>query len=1086
MSAAAASPETAGDKVEAKRQALLVLGMHRSGTSAVTRVASLLGAAVPVHVMGANEANPQGHWEPAELVAAHDSLLRAAGSDWHDWKPFDASFWETPDGAARKEELRRLLASEYRDGSFLVMKDPRICRFADAWLEILREAGYTPYVILPTRNPLEIARSLLERDGLAVPYGLLLWLRHILDAEHFSRGTRRTFLAYDELLEDWAGAMSRVAGQLGLQWPVSFESAKPEVERFLVPSLRHHHISMASLLEDPAISSWVKDTYRALVQLTLNPEDPAAMRSLDEVRKNLGTAAQAFGRSACPEHEPVVGYRLAQRQLESMQARLNEIESVSEQRHALLVQFEQIWQERKAIDEQRQATIARLEQAVAARPEESSQRAAEIAELRNRLQESEQRQATLLLEVERARRGRSAVEQLRFELEEAQHRLSARLSMLEEDNRRITAQRDTAARAAVEVRGRLAKSYRWAASLQRWCDVHNLPPSTVFSRFCISLFARSGFSKVLQLPFTIPGTKIAACGWAERRVTWRAIAAELKRALLLSGHFDPRWYTLFQLEQRGMKPNEAIDHYIRFGLPTGFSPNGVFDVHEYQRLNPDLPREPSAALAHYILRAGPERRRVHPLFDREFYLQRNADVRAAGIDPLAHFITDGWRQNRDPHPWFSVSWYLNTYRDVADAGMNPLAHFMRFGAGEKRDPHPAFSTRDYLEAHPEVTTKGLNPLLHFVLFGEAAGFVATPSALNGIRPAAALPAEAEPEKDSPAALTFDPKAPIAVCVSGEGNFFMREIAEHLAQCLEQDGSRARVVTDREAMQETLGKILIVAPHEFFTLGSGPLLHQEARFRHAAMLNTEQPGTSWFANSLTFLAQASEVFELSASSARGLQEAGIAARVLGLPFLANSACFDGSGALTKEGVLESLPNAILERCPDADAPMAERPIEVLFVGQATEWRQQRLLKVLPGLVHRRCFLHIPEFLGPLATGGRATLSSRQVAGLSRRSKVLLNLHRSNQAYFEWHRVALQGFLQKTLVISEPLPPDCGFLADLHYVPLDIHAPEAQLAYFLDTPEGIAEAEKIRTAAYQHYAEEFPGSRCRMLRPAETAE
>src|SRR5438445_10817462 len=64
--------------------AVIVLGMHRGGTSATTRLVNLLG--VPLGDVGdrmqANEENPRGYWESATLTAFNDELLESLGGHW--------------------------------------------------------------------------------------------------------------------------------------------------------------------------------------------------------------------------------------------------------------------------------------------------------------------------------------------------------------------------------------------------------------------------------------------------------------------------------------------------------------------------------------------------------------------------------------------------------------------------------------------------------------------------------------------------------------------------------------------------------------------------------------------------------------------------------------------------------------------------------------------------------------------------------------------------------------------------------------------------------------------------------------------
>ena len=76
---------------------IVVLGMHRSGTSVVTRVFNLLGANLGKNLMVPAEDNPAGLWESAEIVAIHDEMLLHLGYSWDDPRPFPESWWTRPD-----------------------------------------------------------------------------------------------------------------------------------------------------------------------------------------------------------------------------------------------------------------------------------------------------------------------------------------------------------------------------------------------------------------------------------------------------------------------------------------------------------------------------------------------------------------------------------------------------------------------------------------------------------------------------------------------------------------------------------------------------------------------------------------------------------------------------------------------------------------------------------------------------------------------------------------------------------------------------------------------------------------------------
>jgi len=227
------------------RNALLVVGMGRSGTSALTRVLSLCGAGLPAHVMPGNPSNELGHWEPQRIVDAHDAFLSSVGSSWLDLNPLplaDASIAPKVSGLSR--QLAALIEEEYRGIPLLVVKDPRMARLLPIWREVLRSLEITPFAIIPIRDPVEVARSLESRDGADPDRSLLLWLRYTLAAERDSRGMARCFVSYESLLEDWRSVVGVIATKSGFELPAVPEEVASEIGRFLRRDLRHQTHSL--------------------------------------------------------------------------------------------------------------------------------------------------------------------------------------------------------------------------------------------------------------------------------------------------------------------------------------------------------------------------------------------------------------------------------------------------------------------------------------------------------------------------------------------------------------------------------------------------------------------------------------------------------------------------------------------------------------------------------------------------------------------------------------------------------------------------------------------------------------------------
>lgn len=275
------------------RTAVLVLGMHRSGTSALARLVNFLGAALPRHLVPANLSNPRGYWESKPLIAVHDELLAALDSAWDDWRSPGAR-WKESDAAARfSGRIRLAIDEEYGNAPLFVMKDPRLARTLPYWMSILEKSGIRTAPLIIVRNPLEVAESLRVRDDISFEKAMLLWLRHNLDVEHETRHLQRNIVTFDALLEDWKLLAVQSGARLGVPWPR--QPALPDVREFLDNELHNHRASQAELEAHTEVPHWVKAAYRALVLLCDEPKSAEPKRELDKVRHAFAESAKIFG-----------------------------------------------------------------------------------------------------------------------------------------------------------------------------------------------------------------------------------------------------------------------------------------------------------------------------------------------------------------------------------------------------------------------------------------------------------------------------------------------------------------------------------------------------------------------------------------------------------------------------------------------------------------------------------------------------------------------------------------------------------------------------------------------------------------------
>ncbi|MCT4372839.1 hypothetical protein CLG85_022035 [Yangia mangrovi] len=276
------------------RTAVVVLGMHRSGTSALAGVLSLLGCDQPATLMVPNRNNEKGYFESNRIYQLHTQLFASAATSWDDWLPVSQSWLDSPRAAEFHERALAEMSNEFGSSSLFVLKDPRVCRLVPFWEKVFTEFGATPAYILTHRNPLEVASSLNKRDGMVIGMGLLIWLRHVLEAESGTRGRVRCFTSFGQLMQNWVGVAEKIQKTLDLSLPKFSLGAASEVDAFLVGGLQHHREAEQKVLQNPMLSIWVRDTYAILERWADEGEDSSDFERLDAIRAELDSTAPAF------------------------------------------------------------------------------------------------------------------------------------------------------------------------------------------------------------------------------------------------------------------------------------------------------------------------------------------------------------------------------------------------------------------------------------------------------------------------------------------------------------------------------------------------------------------------------------------------------------------------------------------------------------------------------------------------------------------------------------------------------------------------------------------------------------------------
>jgi hypothetical protein len=245
---------------------VLVVGMHRSGTSATTRLINLLGLSMcpDEDLIGAGPGNEAGYWESSRLTSLNEDLLGGMGGAW--WRPpaltgerLAAAVADR--GASALERLRQ----SYPDEPW-VWKDPRNCILLPFWRRLLEPE---PVVVLALRNLHDVCASLNARNKFPLEWSLAMCERYLGHALRALDGMPVLVTRYEQLVDDpgtWIESTAESLTALGVQ---AARPAAADAAALVRADLRHSHHADQSMRDLPLTGS-----QRSLVDALLELDGP--------------------------------------------------------------------------------------------------------------------------------------------------------------------------------------------------------------------------------------------------------------------------------------------------------------------------------------------------------------------------------------------------------------------------------------------------------------------------------------------------------------------------------------------------------------------------------------------------------------------------------------------------------------------------------------------------------------------------------------------------------------------------------------------------------------------------------------------
>jgi len=277
---------------DGKQKVVCILGMHRSGTSAVARIVNLLGVDLGSPEVLAFEPahdNAKGHWENTEIASINEAIFRNYHGSWHEPPTFPTAWELSPELAGLRADAERLIKDQFAHSSLWGWKDPRTCLTLPFWRQLLSEVHY----ILCLRNPVDVASSLEHRDQFLSEKSFHLWATYVSSALQYTEGKPRIVVFYQDVVDDSATEFSRLAQFLGQPELAGDEDLRDKVQSFVEKGLQHHQSTELDTLCNSTSGRTAKALYlsqRISAKLaTKKSIESAVLAALETLNPDLAT-----------------------------------------------------------------------------------------------------------------------------------------------------------------------------------------------------------------------------------------------------------------------------------------------------------------------------------------------------------------------------------------------------------------------------------------------------------------------------------------------------------------------------------------------------------------------------------------------------------------------------------------------------------------------------------------------------------------------------------------------------------------------------------------------------------------------------
>lgn len=279
------------DEVDFAKQVFVVLGMSRSGTSAIARALKALGIDLGDKLLPGDSRNPKGFFEDSEILyKINRGVSNALRHPWMSVGLLNDKQIENNQVLSQfKSDAIKILQQRFQATAHWGFKDPRAVTILPFWQSVFKSLDLDDRYVIVMRNPLAAAYSNQKFAKLDIEVGLMLWLIILISSIEGTKGRKRLLVSYELMLKDPHTQLARIHRDLALSGEINEKEANLYANEFIDPNLSHYEHSETELKAHSALAvvPLCLQTYKLLQKLAkdeLSFNDPAFQTAWQEIK----------------------------------------------------------------------------------------------------------------------------------------------------------------------------------------------------------------------------------------------------------------------------------------------------------------------------------------------------------------------------------------------------------------------------------------------------------------------------------------------------------------------------------------------------------------------------------------------------------------------------------------------------------------------------------------------------------------------------------------------------------------------------------------------------------------------------------